>query len=1174
MKSKKRTPILKTSTLLIYAALFPTSILASHHVFAQEKTNVEDETLEHIEVKGTYKALSDAAEIKRNATQIVDAISAADIGKLPDTNIAEALQRVTGVTIGRDDAGDGTSFQIRGFSANSLTINGKGVVSDGFDNRENNLNALSSSLVKSIVVRKTPTADQIEGGSGGSVELTTFSPFDFDELEIRAVVEANDNSLQSSPSAKVGGLFSNQWKFENAGRLGVLLSADYEDRHTYSEGFNARYGGVDKNRQNGGGISDPPGVGRSIALLNATGSIPDHPAFYHRFADIQQREQALTNGTISGSIQWELNDDLNMELKASVSDYQKNNAASRLRINTQNLGGNRTGRGEFGVTLEPGATWNTLTRPTAPEEYSAATLMDNYIQSDGRASSSLFTTGQLATGNVNRSFLTSGIFLADSQNNNQQSPVSSTGQLFIQDKSLINVGVDLNWHITDELFVAAKFGTSKSETDNTNREMQLHLETTHPETGNRLYPSIGFDIRNGGDLPEYEILWREPLLDDEGSRLGGATIDGFSPNYLDPNLRNDLHRLNRLNKNLNRTRGYIDEFRLDFSWNVEFAGIYNIEFGTRYDKLENFKDRSDFRTPFVPGFEDNDADGFPDDVDGDGLPDGLDRRSNQPNRTLTSLINDPLVDSEGAFSDVTEAKINDFLVLREGMSNVPGTFPRQFWGTTNDEGTWDNFINSVYGGHSVVLNDLQTEKVFEDTTAFYIKFNFEYEVAGMPLTGNFGIRHGNTDGRSEAFIAHCNMPWDVDIEKTNIVRTENEAFQNGPLAEWEAAGSDPDTRPLFEPSFWDQPLSTHRARNRAADLPQLKNFCTTRDEPGGEQLALIFKDDPWQVSESVPASGEIRTGTPGTDGGSLWKDYLASGYEYSFTLPSLNLSLGLTEDMFVRFALYKTMARPGANDLSLDPANRGGVFTQGNPNLKPFETESMDLSWEWYMSETDSVSITYFYKSLLNQKIDSTDFNVALNRLVRQPINGGDGKVEGLELGIVHTLTYLPNNLQGFGVAANLSLVDSEQTAGYDEYTGLNLPVPGRSESTYNLQLFYENYGWSVRLAYNWRDSNLRGDQEQDYVDFTLAAIDPDNSSVAGQNVYRNRINVNPRNWNEDFGQLDFSVGYNFTDNLGVIFKATNITEEANRAFTAIPEATRNYNLAASFYRLGVNWRF
>ncbi|MCF2948327.1 hypothetical protein L0668_09435 [Paraglaciecola aquimarina] len=66
---------------------------------------------------------------------------------------------------------------------------------------------------------------------------------------------------------------------------------------------------------------------------------------------------------------------------------------------------------------------------------------------------------------------------------------------------------------------------------------------------------------------------------------------------------------------------------------------------------------------------------------------------------------------------------------------------------------------------------------------------------------------------------------------------------------------------------------------------------------------------------------------------------------------------------------------------------------------------------------------------------------------------------------------------------------------------------------------------------------------------------------------------MSPRTWNEEYAQIDFSVEYDFLPGLGMLLKVTNVGEEVNRSYTVIPEATFNHNLAASFYRLSVNWK-
>ena len=114
MTTARRTAWLRATVSIVSLAV---ACLAPA-VAAQETAPTGDE----IVVSGIRASLEDAASKKRAADQIEDVVSAEDIGKLPDQNVAEAMQRGTGVQIGRDDAGEGSGFQVRGLSQNRVEV--------------------------------------------------------------------------------------------------------------------------------------------------------------------------------------------------------------------------------------------------------------------------------------------------------------------------------------------------------------------------------------------------------------------------------------------------------------------------------------------------------------------------------------------------------------------------------------------------------------------------------------------------------------------------------------------------------------------------------------------------------------------------------------------------------------------------------------------------------------------------------------------------------------------------------------------------------------------------------------------------------------------------------------------------------------------------------------------
>lgn len=225
---------------LAAAMLAPANI-----VYAQDaRANAE---IEEVVVYGTRGALRKALEVKRAANSVVDAISAEDIGKFPDKNLAEALQRVPGVTINRGFVGEGNEVSIRGVNP-ELThtmMNGQFVASTewfslGANNRSFNMDLLPSELVSSIGVHKSPTASLDEGGVGGTVIVNTRRPLEAtDALTVFASLETNTNSLADSDDTGVGATGYVSWKNDDStfGVSGMVHSNEIVGRADKAENY-------------------------------------------------------------------------------------------------------------------------------------------------------------------------------------------------------------------------------------------------------------------------------------------------------------------------------------------------------------------------------------------------------------------------------------------------------------------------------------------------------------------------------------------------------------------------------------------------------------------------------------------------------------------------------------------------------------------------------------------------------------------------------------------------------------------------------------------------------------------------------------------------------------------------------------------------------------------------
>ncbi len=210
---------------------------------APEATPAEDTQV--VVVKGTRGALVKARDIKRRAANMVESIVADDIGKMPDTNLAESIQRIPGVAMTRE-GGEGRNITLRGFAPDftRTTLNGMEVPSssDGLDSggvtinagRAFDFNVFASELFNRIDVEKTQKASIEEGGIAGTVDLYSARPFDFKGFTVSASAQDDYNGLSKINDPRFAFLISNKFF---GGKLGVLFSAAVSTRTVHQEGY-------------------------------------------------------------------------------------------------------------------------------------------------------------------------------------------------------------------------------------------------------------------------------------------------------------------------------------------------------------------------------------------------------------------------------------------------------------------------------------------------------------------------------------------------------------------------------------------------------------------------------------------------------------------------------------------------------------------------------------------------------------------------------------------------------------------------------------------------------------------------------------------------------------------------------------------------------------------------
>jgi len=207
-----------------------------------DKTPPPPETVsEEITVVGMAESLREAVKVKHDSAAIVDAVAAKDVNKLPDRNLAEAVQRVPGVVINRE-FGEGERVSLRGVAPNLVhtTVNGHNVaVADWFvleqlaATRSFNYLLLPSELIGLLTVYKSPTAELDEGGIGGTIDVRTRKPLDLKPLAIAGSLQNAYTEKSDSNDPNVSALVS--WK-NPAETVGVLFSAVLDKREIRRDG--------------------------------------------------------------------------------------------------------------------------------------------------------------------------------------------------------------------------------------------------------------------------------------------------------------------------------------------------------------------------------------------------------------------------------------------------------------------------------------------------------------------------------------------------------------------------------------------------------------------------------------------------------------------------------------------------------------------------------------------------------------------------------------------------------------------------------------------------------------------------------------------------------------------------------------------------------------------------
>ncbi len=469
----------------LFTALTSASVMAmATSAIAQDAPDDE------IIVTGIRQSLQNALVEKREADSLVEVILAEDIGKLPDQNLAEVLENITGIQITREE-GVGTGVQIRGSGQNLIQFNGVTTVGNGNGRSGINFTDVNPAIIAGLEVIKAPEARHIEGAVGGTVNLRTIRPLDLNETLASVRVQGEDSSLTDGIAPRVSGAFGKKWEGNNGQEIGFVLSGSRTESENTA--FRPR---LDRDNYTDCTVATP-----SSAC----------PAGVDGFLGVQflnqvQRTQEFTTLNLAGSVEAKPNDDITLFADVVFNDQERLLSGSRVQAsNVSRLNGS----GDRAVT--PGGNIDFTDFETVNI---GSAIGENGLQNFG-----------------NIAIVTRGTFSplqADAQvNDGRGAPflrVGSDAASRLTDTTTIRLGGE--WEATDALTLSAEYARSSSDTVNPN--LSINLNFINP---NSFIAPSGTDFRDENGTP---IIF--DLSDGFGWDINFA--DPFAPTeamLLDPN---------------------------------------------------------------------------------------------------------------------------------------------------------------------------------------------------------------------------------------------------------------------------------------------------------------------------------------------------------------------------------------------------------------------------------------------------------------------------------------------------------------------------------------------------------------------------------------------------------------------------------------------------------------
>ena len=1038
-------------------------------------------SVEEVIVVGVRRALETSQQMKRDADTFVDSVSATDIGAFPDKSVAEALQRVPGVTVSRLQSNDDSthfsaepaSVLIRGLTFVRTEFNGRDSFSaDGY--RGLNFNDISPELMAGVDAYKNQTAEMTEGGIAGTVNLRTRLPFDAEGQVVSLTARANYGDRSDETTYEGSGIYTNAWRTA-AGRFGIMANYAYSHVVTQTEGVIMQRIGTfcseGNNDSNGDAIVEPDG---SIPC-SATPYGGSDWRYLPSQVNFSQVEYDRVRHGAAAALQFESND---RTVLATVQymDSQYDNAWLERSSNISFFGlwaapgyapqssayiAPATGTPEFTFGADGMLQSGVLTQPTGDWQGGSTQGNINY----GSAVAGLpFVNycGQLPDGSPSTcATLREGVYVGNEARN------------FDHSEGTRDVSASLRWNLTPRLHTSFDLQHIEAETNNYDILVSSRTMADAQYTTNR------------DGTPQLRLL--------PGSNVNYAAGFLANPhNYFIPFIQ-DHYEDNDARETA---------LRADFEYDLDGGWLDSLKVGVRHADREQKVRYSTYNWSPVaapwscngPGFNVDNTTPAP-------YPDSC----ADPGRVFQGYGADIWeVQSLGDFYDGNVFANGPMVFLnRATLADRERQVEALSGATTNSPLPWTPLCERATNTEGCFI-DPEILDVSERTRAAYAMLKFGGDdrriFGGISVRGNIGLRYVQTDVTSNGGVSFPVATWYSTAAATPC---------NAPLV----------GNAVTNVSCWLTPDLLAFSNGGGAD----NNLSTTYDNllPS---LNVRFGLDDHQFVRFGASRGMARA-----DFG-LLRNFVG------IQAPSINV----TPDS--PYVIYNS---PNAPHTPANVTGYNFVFNadSGYGALKPITADSFDLSYENYFSPSSSLTVGVFYKKL-NGSIAYGEFDREFEHngttqvvTVRGPRNGeGGGELKGIELAFQTFFDFLPGAWSGLGMQANYTHVDQSginnsnlavqpgYAAGGTIAFGGGLQVNGAvidshrlagiSDDAYNIVGLYEYGRVGARLAYSWRS------------DFLTNNLD---------------CCIGLPMWQKGSGYLDGSVRVQVTHNIEVSLDASNL---------------------------------